>query len=69
MKIGRYEILDEVGQGAMGTVYRARDPLIERAVAIKTLPIEQLRSRRALMRSRDFCARRRVQDDCHIPIS
>ncbi len=42
MKIGRYEILDEVGKGAMGTVYCARDPLIERTVAIKTVPIEQL---------------------------
>ncbi|HUX29127.1 MAG TPA: hypothetical protein VMV78_00695 [Thiobacillus sp.] len=38
VKIGRHEILDEVGQGAMGTVYRARDPLIERTVAIKTVP-------------------------------
>ncbi len=42
MKIGRYEILDEIGQGAMGTVYRARDPLIERTVAIKTVSIAQL---------------------------
>lgn len=42
MKIGRYEILDEVGQGAMGTVYRARDPLIERTVAIKTVSITLL---------------------------
>jgi len=42
VKIGRYEILDEVGQGAMGTVYCARDPLIERTVAIKTVPIEHL---------------------------
>ncbi|MHB0973694.1 MAG: serine/threonine-protein kinase [Thiobacillus sp.] len=41
-KIGRYEILDEIGQGAMGTVHRARDPLIERTVAIKTVPIAQL---------------------------
>ena len=52
MKIGRYEILDEVGQGAMGTVYRARDPLIERAVAIKTLPIAQLRQEGADAESR-----------------
>lgn len=44
MKIGRYEILDEIGQGAMGTVYRALDPLIEREVAIKTVVIAQLRS-------------------------
>jgi len=42
MKIGRYEILDEIGRGAMGTVYRARDPLIERTVAIKTVSIAQL---------------------------
>lgn len=43
MKIGRYDILGEIGEGAMGTVYRARDPLIERAVAIKTVSIAQLR--------------------------
>jgi serine/threonine-protein kinase len=42
MKIGRYEILDEIGQGAMGTVYQARDPLIERTVAIKTVSIAHL---------------------------
>jgi serine/threonine-protein kinase len=42
MKIGRYEILDEVGEGAMGKVFRARDPLIERTVAIKTVSIAQL---------------------------
>lgn len=52
MKIGRYEILDEIGQGAMGTVYRARDPLIERTVAIKTVPIEQLRQEGADAESR-----------------
>lgn len=43
MKIGRYEIIEEIGRGAMGTVYRARDPLIERTVAIKTVSITQLR--------------------------
>jgi len=52
MKIGRYEILDEVGQGAMGTVYRARDPLIERTVAIKTVPITKLRQEGADTESR-----------------
>ena len=52
MNIGRYEILDEVGQGAMGTVYRARDPLIERTVAIKTVPITKLRQEGADTESR-----------------
>ena len=43
MKIGRYEVSDEIGHGAMGTVWRARDPLIERTVAIKTVDLTQLR--------------------------
>lgn len=43
MKIGRYEILDQIGAGATATVYRARDPLIERTVAIKTVSLDQLR--------------------------
>ncbi len=34
---GRYRITGELGRGAMGTVYRAVDPLIQREVAIKTL--------------------------------
>ncbi|MFA6204109.1 MAG: serine/threonine-protein kinase [Gallionella sp.] len=36
-QLGRYEVLSELGQGAMGVVYRARDPLIDRIVAIKTI--------------------------------
>ncbi len=35
--LGRYEIIKELGQGAMGTVYLGRDPKINREVAIKTL--------------------------------
>ncbi len=36
-QLGRYEIVSELGRGAMGTVFRARDPRINRVVAIKTI--------------------------------
>ncbi|HJX35058.1 MAG TPA: serine/threonine-protein kinase [Desulfatiglandales bacterium] len=35
--VGRYEIVREIGQGAMGVVYEARDPKINRLIAIKTI--------------------------------
>ena len=41
-RFGRYEIQEEIGEGAMGRVYKAWDPLVRRVVAIKTIRSEYL---------------------------
>src|SRR3984893_5003960 len=40
--IGRYEIKAELGRGAMGVVYRARDPKLDRIEAVKTVSLAGL---------------------------
>ena len=52
MNFGKFENLAELGHGAMGTVYRAHDPILDRPVALKTVAPALLTSPEALARFR-----------------
>ncbi|MHB1145734.1 MAG: serine/threonine-protein kinase [Thiobacillus sp.] len=53
-RFGRYEVVSVLGQGAMGAVYKAVDPLIERAVAIKTISLNLSKEERAEFEERFY---------------
>ena len=52
-RIGRYQVIGEVGRGAMGVVYRGQDPAIGRVVAIKTIRLADLTDGNERQRMRD----------------
>src|SRR6266852_4644548 len=49
-RLGPYEIVSPLGAGGMGEVYRARDPRLDREVAIKVLPERLANDPQALAR-------------------
>jgi len=52
-RIGRYEIIKELGQGAMSIVYKARDPNIARVVTLKVMRLDwEVRSKKSKKRFR-----------------
>jgi eukaryotic-like serine/threonine-protein kinase len=58
--LGRYEIIDKIGAGAMGTVYRARDTVLDREIALKTIrsgPHVEPELRERFYREARACAR------------
>lgn len=53
-KVGKYEIIEKVGVGGFGTVYRGRDPYIKRTVAIKTCQSDEDELRKRFFREAEF---------------
>src|SRR2546426_12846297 len=59
-KIGKYQVIERIGRGGMGMIYKAHDPVLDRAVALKVISTEievtdELRAR--FFREAQACAR------------
>lgn len=48
--IGRYKVVEEIGRGGMGVVYKGEDPTLERPIAIKVLPPKRLSIKKIIER-------------------
>src|SRR5215510_3977540 len=67
-RVGRYEICEVLGAGAMGVVYRARDPELDRAVAIKLVRGNSTSSSSGLRLLREAQAMARLRHPNVVPI-
>jgi len=53
-QVGKYQIVEKIGVGGFGTVYKGRDPFIKRAVAIKTCQSDDEEIRKRFFREAEF---------------
>lgn len=54
-KLGKYQIVEKIGTGGFGVVYRATDPFIKRNVAIKTCSAGDTETRERFLREAEIC--------------
>ena len=53
-QVGKYQIVEKIGVGGFGTVYKGRDPFIKRSVAIKTCQSEEEEIKKRFFREAEF---------------
>lgn len=61
--VGRYRLLEQLGAGGMGTVYKAIDPRLDRVVALKVLPAERMGTEAVARFQREARAMAKLQHD------
>lgn len=58
-RLGKYEVLEKIGEGGFGVVYKGRDPLLDRIVAIKTCTSSERKVRKRFFREAEISGRLR----------